>query len=53
MASLIPGYNYDIFLSYCQKDNKYDGWVFGFADNLNNESNYNVTKREVYSQTEL
>lgn len=27
MPSLIPGYEYDIFISYRQKDNKYDGWV--------------------------
>ena len=25
MASLIPGYEYDIFVSYRQKDNKHDG----------------------------
>jgi serine/threonine-protein kinase len=34
MASLIPGYEYDIFISYRQKDNKYDGWVTEFVDNL-------------------
>jgi hypothetical protein len=27
MTSLIPGYEYDIFISHRQKDNKYDGWV--------------------------
>jgi hypothetical protein len=37
MASLIPGYEYDIFISYRQKDNKYDGWVTEFVDNLNKE----------------
>jgi formylglycine-generating enzyme required for sulfatase activity/predicted esterase len=37
MASLIPGYNYDIFISYRQKDNKYDGWVTEFVDNLKRE----------------
>jgi hypothetical protein len=37
MASLIPGYEYDIFISYRQKDNKYDGWVSEFADNLKRE----------------
>jgi len=37
MASLIPGYNYDIFISYRQKDNKYDGWVTEFVDNLQRE----------------
>jgi len=37
MASIIEGYNYDIFISYRQKDNKYDGWVTEFVDNLNKE----------------
>jgi TolB-like protein len=34
MASLIPGYEYDIFISYRQKDNKHDGWVTEFVNNL-------------------
>src|SRR4030042_174709 len=37
MASLISGYEYDIFISYRQKDNKYDGWVTEFVDNLKRE----------------
>jgi len=37
MASLIPGYNYDIFISYRQKDNRHDGWVTKFVDNLKGE----------------
>jgi tetratricopeptide (TPR) repeat protein len=37
MASIIPGYEYDIFISYRQKDNKYDGWVTEFVDNLKKE----------------
>jgi len=37
MASLIPGFEYDIFISYRQKDNKYDGWVTDFVDNLKRE----------------
>jgi TolB-like protein/Tfp pilus assembly protein PilF len=37
MASLIPSYEYDIFISYRQKDNKYDGWVTEFVDNLKKE----------------
>ena len=37
MSSLIEGYNYDIFISYRQKDNKYDGWVNEFVDNLKKE----------------
>ena len=37
MASLIPGFEYDIFISYRQKDNKHDGWVTEFVDNLKDE----------------
>ena len=37
MASLIEGYEYDIFISYRQKDNKHDGWVTEFVDNLKGE----------------
>ena len=33
MASIIPGYEYDIFISYRQKDNKHDSWVTTFFDN--------------------
>ena len=37
MASILEGYKYDIFISYRQKDNKYDGWVTEFVDNLKRE----------------
>jgi tetratricopeptide (TPR) repeat protein len=37
MSSIIPGYEYDIFISYRQKDNKYDGWVTEFVNNLKRE----------------
>jgi TolB-like protein/Flp pilus assembly protein TadD len=37
MSSIIEGYNYDIFISYRQKDNKYDSWVTEFVDNLKRE----------------
>jgi TolB-like protein len=37
MASIIQGYEYDIFISYRQKDNKYDGWVTEFVENLKRE----------------
>jgi len=37
MASLFPGYKYDIFISYRQKDNKHDGWVTEFVNNLKGE----------------
>lgn len=39
MASLIPGFEYDIFISYRQKDNEYDGWVTEFVNNLRRELN--------------
>src|SRR5512140_2242435 len=34
MASLIPGFEYDIFISYRQKDNKGDRWVSEFVEDL-------------------
>ena len=37
MASIIEGYEYDIFISYRQNDNKYDRWVSEFVMNLNKE----------------
>jgi hypothetical protein len=37
MASIIPGNEYDIFISYRQKDNKHDGRVIEFVDNLKGE----------------
>jgi eukaryotic-like serine/threonine-protein kinase len=37
MPSLVEGYSYDIFISYRQKDNKYDGWVTEFVNNLKKE----------------
>lgn len=37
MASLIEGYTYDIFISYRQKDNKHDGWVTEFVEQLKGE----------------
>jgi tetratricopeptide (TPR) repeat protein len=37
MPSILEGYNYDIFISYRQKDNKYDGWVTEFVDHLKKE----------------
>jgi hypothetical protein len=32
MASIIPGYEYDIFVSYRQKDKKGDRWMSEFVD---------------------
>ncbi len=37
MSSNIQGYKYDIFISYRQKDNKHDGWVTDFVNNLKGE----------------
>jgi len=37
MASIIPGYEYDIFISYRQKDNKGDRWVTEFVEALKDE----------------
>jgi TolB-like protein/Tfp pilus assembly protein PilF len=37
MSSIIEGYNYDIFISYRQKDNKGDRWVSEFVDALKTE----------------
>lgn len=37
MPSSIPGYEYDIFISYRQKDNLYDSWVTEFIANLRKE----------------
>ena len=37
MSSLIPGFEYDIFISYRQKDNKGERWVTEFVSALKNE----------------
>jgi tetratricopeptide (TPR) repeat protein len=37
MACIIEGYNYDIFISYRQKDNNHNGWVTAFVRNLKDE----------------
>ena len=37
MSSIIAGYNYDIFISYRQKDNKGDRWVSKFVEALKTE----------------
>jgi hypothetical protein len=37
MASILPGFDYDIFISYRQKDNKGDRWVSEFVEALKNE----------------
>jgi adenylate cyclase len=37
MSSIIRGYEYDVFISYRQNDNKNDGWVTEFVVNLKKE----------------
>ena len=37
MHSILPEYNCDIFISYRQNDNKYDGWVTEFVTKLQQE----------------
>lgn len=37
MQSLIAGYEYDIFFSYRQKDNRHDRWVSEFVDTQKGE----------------
>src|SRR5512133_3959092 len=37
MASLVPEFEYDIFISYRQKDNKGDKWVSEFVEALKTE----------------
>jgi len=37
MASILRGFEYDIFISYRHKDNKYDQWVTEFVANLKRE----------------
>src|SRR5688500_9503290 len=36
-SSILPGYDYDIHISYRYNDNKYDGWVSEFVEKLNQE----------------
>ena len=37
MPSILPDYEYDIFISYRQNDNKRDGWVTKFVNTLRDE----------------
>jgi hypothetical protein len=37
MPSIIPEFEYDIFISYRQNDNQYDGWVTEFVTKLKQE----------------
>jgi len=46
MASLITGFEYDIFISYRQKDNKGDRWVSEFVEALKTELKKAVSNDE-------
>lgn len=37
MSGIVAGYNYDIFISYRQNDNRHNGWVTEFVDHLRAE----------------
>jgi TolB-like protein/Tfp pilus assembly protein PilF len=37
VPSILKSYTYDIFISYRQKDNKYNGWVTEFVNHLEGE----------------
>lgn len=37
MASKVSGFEYDIFISYRQRDNQYDAWVTNFVADLKKE----------------
>ncbi|MGC3945737.1 MAG: SUMF1/EgtB/PvdO family nonheme iron enzyme [Chryseolinea sp.] len=37
MPSILPEFEYDVFISYRQNDNRYDGWVTEFVNNLTKE----------------
>jgi hypothetical protein len=45
MPSLLPGYEYDIFISYRQNDNKYDQWVTEFVGKLKSELEATIKDR--------
>jgi hypothetical protein len=49
MSSIIEGYNFDIFISCRQKDNKYDSLVTEFVDNLKKELDINKSEDLNYS----
>jgi hypothetical protein len=49
MSSIVEGYTYDIFISYSQKDNKYDGWVTEFVDHLKAEFESTLKVNSAYT----
>jgi hypothetical protein len=53
MSGIIEGYNYDIFISYRQKDNKHNGWVTEFVDNLKGELESTFKERSVFTSISI
>jgi len=45
MASIVPDFEYDIFISYRQNDNKYDQWVTEFVGKLQSELEATIKDR--------
>jgi TolB-like protein/Tfp pilus assembly protein PilF len=45
MSASVEGYSYDIFISYRQNDNKYDGWVTDFYNNLKKELDATIKQK--------
>jgi hypothetical protein len=45
MSASVQDYSYDIFISYRQNDNKYDGWVTEFYTNLKKELEATVKQK--------
>ncbi len=45
MSSILPGYEYDIFISYRQNDNNYDQWVTEFVSKLSSELEATIKDR--------
>ena len=50
MASHIPGFENGIIISYRQKNNKHDGWVTEFVENLKGEPE-SAFKEEITSSS--
>lgn len=41
-GSILPGYQYDLYISFNPNDNKYDGWVNEFVSKLKQELNATI-----------
>ena len=47
MPSIIPGYEYDVFISYRQKDNKGEKWVTEFVYSLRGQNSKQLRKMKL------